>query len=429
VAAPVAVAVTSAPGTYTLAEIAKHNSKTDCWCVINGQVLDVTKFLKDHPGGELAILTFAGKDASAEFNMIHPAGVVEKYAPDAVIGKVATGAPTTVAAACPPSVGPAALNQPLLTLGTGNATANEHWWGEARNTASEFGAFGPSVSSFMSALWYCIVLFLVEVCSTIFVVKNYSVPHDKSGLTRSAIFLIMFIVIHGVGNLHVFFGPDHFNGYTYFLNHPVPWGALALPVEVYLLLAAILHVVVATIRTVKFKKLSMLTDASQRGQVSMAITGFVLLIFLVVHLMQFRFATNVDQYYFRAKWMYPFFCDRYQTDCEIVHYRDLYKLEFELFQSGLWVLMYEACVLMFLLHATEGWTKVVNASTLIPRTQKAKARLLGQAICVFVSMCYFSFPIFCYLFPVRNWTDYQNEHVDSWLPLVNGATPAHAGRP
>jgi cytochrome b involved in lipid metabolism len=33
-------------------------------------VLEVTNFLKDHRGEELAILTFAGKDATYEFNMI-----------------------------------------------------------------------------------------------------------------------------------------------------------------------------------------------------------------------------------------------------------------------------------------------------------------------------------------------------------------------
>ena len=31
---------------------------------------------QDHPGGELAILTFAGKDATEEFNMIHPPDVI-----------------------------------------------------------------------------------------------------------------------------------------------------------------------------------------------------------------------------------------------------------------------------------------------------------------------------------------------------------------
>ena len=56
-------------GGISLADVAKHNSKADCWVVVDGQVLDVTSFLSEHPGGELAILTFAGKDATEEFNM------------------------------------------------------------------------------------------------------------------------------------------------------------------------------------------------------------------------------------------------------------------------------------------------------------------------------------------------------------------------
>ena len=56
-------------GGIPMTEVAKHNTKADCWVVVDGQVLDVTSFLSDHPGGELAILTFAGKDATEEFNM------------------------------------------------------------------------------------------------------------------------------------------------------------------------------------------------------------------------------------------------------------------------------------------------------------------------------------------------------------------------
>merc|ERR1719388_111532 len=80
-------------GGMTMEEVAKHTSKTDCWVVVSGQVLDVTSFLSQHPGGELAILTFAGKDATEEFNMIHPPDVIPKYAPDAIIGNVGAGAP------------------------------------------------------------------------------------------------------------------------------------------------------------------------------------------------------------------------------------------------------------------------------------------------------------------------------------------------
>merc|ERR1712046_452889 len=75
-------------GGYTMDEVAKHTTKGDCWVVVAGQVLNVSNFLSQHPGGELAILTFAGKDATEEFNMIHPPDVIPKYAPDAIIGNL-----------------------------------------------------------------------------------------------------------------------------------------------------------------------------------------------------------------------------------------------------------------------------------------------------------------------------------------------------
>merc|ERR1719440_1457869 len=91
-AAPAAGGAAAPAGSgITLADVAKHNTKTDCWVVVDGQVLNVTSFLKDHPGGELAILTFAGKDATEEFNMIHPPDVIPKYAPYATIGALGSG--------------------------------------------------------------------------------------------------------------------------------------------------------------------------------------------------------------------------------------------------------------------------------------------------------------------------------------------------
>merc|ERR1719181_905142 len=90
-AAPAAGGGGGGDGGITMAEVAKHTSKGDCWVVVSGQVLDVTNFLSQHPGGELAILTFAGKDATEEFNMIHPPDVIPKYAPDAIIGNIGGG--------------------------------------------------------------------------------------------------------------------------------------------------------------------------------------------------------------------------------------------------------------------------------------------------------------------------------------------------
>merc|ERR1712194_830643 len=84
--------------------VAKHNTDKDCWVIVNGEVLDVTKFLPDHPGGALAILTFAGKDATEEFNMIHP---------PAVIGKLAAGGEPVAAAA---GASPAKVTNSFLSL-------------------------------------------------------------------------------------------------------------------------------------------------------------------------------------------------------------------------------------------------------------------------------------------------------------------------
>jgi cytochrome b involved in lipid metabolism len=35
---------------YTLDEVAKHCTETDCWIAVNEKVYDVTAFLSEHPG-------------------------------------------------------------------------------------------------------------------------------------------------------------------------------------------------------------------------------------------------------------------------------------------------------------------------------------------------------------------------------------------
>ncbi|KAL6308063.1 fumarate reductase [Sparassis latifolia] len=85
--APEAEGTHSAGGkAFSATEVAKHNKKDDVWVIIDNQVLDVTNFLPDHPGGEKAILLYAGRDATEEFNMLHDPKVIPRYAPDAVIG-------------------------------------------------------------------------------------------------------------------------------------------------------------------------------------------------------------------------------------------------------------------------------------------------------------------------------------------------------
>jgi cytochrome b involved in lipid metabolism len=56
--------------TYTLADIAKHAVKTDCWTAVRGNVYDLTSFIPSHPGGD-RILVVCGKDGTAAFEGQH----------------------------------------------------------------------------------------------------------------------------------------------------------------------------------------------------------------------------------------------------------------------------------------------------------------------------------------------------------------------
>lgn len=63
----IAAAPAASTAEYTMEQVAKHSTEKDCWVVVNGLVLDVTTFMHDHPGGKMAIMTFAGRDATEEF--------------------------------------------------------------------------------------------------------------------------------------------------------------------------------------------------------------------------------------------------------------------------------------------------------------------------------------------------------------------------
>ncbi|KAM0791473.1 hypothetical protein ACM66B_005926 [Microbotryomycetes sp. NB124-2] len=59
-------------------QVAQHNSKDDLWMIINGKVYDLTSFAPNHPGGIKVLLKYAGKDATEEYDPIHPPGTIEE---------------------------------------------------------------------------------------------------------------------------------------------------------------------------------------------------------------------------------------------------------------------------------------------------------------------------------------------------------------
>merc|ERR1712194_581723 len=253
----------------------------------------------------------------------------------------------------------------------------EHNFGNWRSQKKEEN---PSILYISVGGWFMAALnmassFMYEIFMTLFSVPNFKISNDRLGLTRSAILLILFIVIHAVGNLHVFLGPDDFNGYGYFYVR-LYWTGFGLPaniVEEYILLSVLLHVFVALKRTWDIS----LGYPVSSGKLNLAITGIALLTFMTVHLFQFRFGETQNfklcspPYLVNLMTLFHLQLNLFWVDypgCETSEVRDIYRLEFEVFQSPGWCAFYMLSVLIFAAHMWLGWAKAVTAASMgIPK--------------------------------------------------------------
>ena len=61
---------------FTLKEVSTHNSKEDCFIIIDNNVYDMSNF--SHPGGKI-IFNYAGKDATKIFKEMHNRRIIKKF--------------------------------------------------------------------------------------------------------------------------------------------------------------------------------------------------------------------------------------------------------------------------------------------------------------------------------------------------------------
>ena len=62
---------TSSALILSTAEVAKHNSRNDCWSIVKGKVYNLTSYVQSHPGGASVIANICGKDGSGAFSNQH----------------------------------------------------------------------------------------------------------------------------------------------------------------------------------------------------------------------------------------------------------------------------------------------------------------------------------------------------------------------
>jgi succinate dehydrogenase / fumarate reductase cytochrome b subunit len=159
------------------------------------------------------------------------------------------------------------------------------------------------------------------------------------GLTGLALFA--YLILHLVGNVLIFLGPDTFNEYS----HRLISNPLIVPIEIGLLLIFLLHIYKTVTmwlanqaaRPVKYQKKAMAGHTSRKSLASstMIVTGTITLIFVLIHVRQFKFGA----------W-YPTAAD--------AAVRDLYRTEVEVFHQPLWVAFYVICTALVGLHLRHG---------------------------------------------------------------------------
>jgi succinate dehydrogenase / fumarate reductase cytochrome b subunit len=153
--------------------------------------------------------------------------------------------------------------------------------------------------------------------------------------------LFVYLILHLAGNALIFAGPELFNEYS----HRLISNPLLIPIEAGLLAIFVLHIYKTvrmylgnqTARPVRYTKKELAGHTSRKSLASSTMigTGLLVLVFVIVHVKQFRFGSY------------------YQTVAD-ASVRDLYRTEIEVFQQPLWVVFYVISTLLVGLHLRHG---------------------------------------------------------------------------
>jgi succinate dehydrogenase / fumarate reductase, cytochrome b subunit len=201
------------------------------------------------------------------------------------------------------------------------------------------------------------------------------------GLTGLALFA--YLILHLAGNLLIFFGQDTFNEYS----HTLISNPLVVPVEIGLLLIFLLHVYKAitnwagnlAARPVRYEKKEWAGYTSRKSlsSTTMIWTGLITLLFVAVHLKQFKFGA----------W--------YEIGSPPV--RDLYRTETDIFTAPAWVAIYVVCVILVGVHLRHGISSALQSIGADHPVYTRRLVAWGTALAIVIGGGFAIIPIWVYL--------------------------------
>ena len=205
------------------------------------------------------------------------------------------------------------------------------------------------------------------------------------GVTGFALFV--YLIVHIIGNLMVFFGPAVFNKYAYTLE-----GNPLIPIiEIGLLLIFLVHVYKTismflanqSARPVRYSKKKFAGRPSRKtiASATMIFSGLWLLVFIVIHVKAFRYGVEYE---------WP------------AGGRDLYRLEMENFANPLVVAFYVVSMLVVGSHLWHGISSSLQSLGLDHPRWTPRVLVAGKAVAVLIAGGFIVIAVWAYLAGVRS---------------------------
>lgn len=196
----------------------------------------------------------------------------------------------------------------------------------------------------------------------------------------TGLLLIGFLVTHLAGNLLIFRGPGSFNSYS----HALTSNPLIYLAEMGLLVLFVGHLVAGIVVTLRNRASRPIgyaenhwaghTSHKSWPSVTMILSGIVVLAFVPLHILTFKFGTH------------------YATPGSDV--RDLHRLVLEVFQNPLWVGWY---VLAMLVIGSHLWHGFGSAFETLGVHYRKPLRRFGQALAVLLAGGFLLIPVIIFL--------------------------------
>jgi succinate dehydrogenase / fumarate reductase cytochrome b subunit len=218
----------------------------------------------------------------------------------------------------------------------------------------------------------------------------WSTIGKKILMALTGLALVGFVCVHLVGNLTLYIGPHAFNLYAHKLMSMGPLVYAAEAILVGLFLIHMISAIAVTLGNWKARpdKYSVSGEQGHTSRMTvssktMIWTGIILIIFTVIHLINFKYGPGLEQ--------------GYTFDLDGENVRDLYRLVVESFGREIYVIPYVLCMVLLFSHLRHGfWSAFQSLGANHPRYMPLISAL-GILIAIVVGIGFLVIPVWIYL--------------------------------